>query len=197
MTSAPARAGTGPSPFTRRRAAAVAPSRRSDFRGCFERCRGTSHRSAAARCFDGAAACQVLLRWVVAATSRPLRASRAGGTTTCRHRKSSQGRGGSATSPIGLHSAGAANSRRQLRAAARHRHSASACLGLGYHNLLTRAQRVCSARWAVTAEKLLFRHKRLGLSGRETQVPYLRSSDRVVTRERSRAKVRGDRCHPR
>ena len=86
MTSAPARAGTGPSPFTRRRAAAVAPSRHSDFRGCFERCRGTSHRSAAARCFDGAAACQVLLRWVVAATPRPLRASRAGGATTCRHR---------------------------------------------------------------------------------------------------------------
>ena len=64
----------------------MAPSRRSDFRGCFERCRGTSHRSAAARCFDGAAACQVLLRWVVAATPRPLRASRAGGATTCRHR---------------------------------------------------------------------------------------------------------------
>ena len=64
----------------------MAPSRRNDFRGCFERCRGTSHRSAAARCFDGAAACQVLLRWVVAATPRPLRASRAGGATTCRHR---------------------------------------------------------------------------------------------------------------
>ena len=56
------------------------------------------------------------------------------------------------------------NSRRQLRAAARHRHSASAWLGLGYHNLLTRAQRVCSARWAVTAEKLLFRHNRVPLS---------------------------------
>ena len=94
-------------------------------------------------------------------------------------RQSSQGRGGSATSPIGLHGAGAANSRRQLRAAARHRHSASAWLGLGYHNLLTRAQRVCSARWAVTAEKLLFRHNRVPLSARERQLPYLRSSDRV------------------
>ena len=94
-------------------------------------------------------------------------------------RQSSQGRGGSATSPIGLHGAGAANSRRQLRAAARHRHSASAWLGLGYHKLLTRAQRVCSARWAVTAEKPLFIDKRLGLSARETQDPYLRSSDRV------------------
>ena len=96
-------------------------------------------------------------------------------------RQSSQGRGGSATSPIGLHGAGSAKSRRQLRAAARHRHSASAWLGLGYHKLLTRAQRVCSARWAVTAEKPLFIDKRLGLSARETQVPYLRSSDRVAS----------------
>ena len=42
--SAPARARTGPSPLTRRRAAAAAPSRRSDFRRCFERCHGANVR---------------------------------------------------------------------------------------------------------------------------------------------------------
>ena len=42
--SAPARARTGPSPLTRRRAAAAAPSRHSDFRRCFERCHGANVR---------------------------------------------------------------------------------------------------------------------------------------------------------
>ena len=43
-TSAPPHAGARPALFTRRRGAAAAPSRRSDFRRCFERCDGANVR---------------------------------------------------------------------------------------------------------------------------------------------------------